>query len=183
MRTKLVGMLALLGVLSLLTVGIAQAQQFETGVWYAGPRIWVGELNGAVAIGGQIERGFTEPGKYGPGVISGGAGLDYYSWSFDYPPFGGYDYTVIPVQLFSRYHFVITSNRKLDPYAGLAFVYSHVSASWSGTGTSSGFSASGSASDIAGEAGLGYFVNERFRVHAQLGFGYGTLGLGASWRF
>ena len=182
MRTKLVGLLALLGVLSPALAGNAWAQQFETGVFYAGPRIWVGELNGAVAIGGQVERGFTQPGKYGPGIISGGAGIDYYSWSFDFPPFGSYDYSVVPVQIFSHYHFVVTSNRRLDPYAGLAFVYSHVSASWKGTGTST-FSASASASDIAGEAGLRYFVSEQFAVHGQIGFGYGTLGLGASWRF
>lgn len=183
MRKKLSGLLALLGVFSLVSAGMAGAQQFETGVWYAGPRIWVGELNGAVSIGGEIERGFTEPGKYGPGIISGGAGIDYYSWSFDYPPFGSYDYTVIPVQVFSHYHFIVNSNRRLDPYAGLALVYSHVSASWSGTGVSSGFSASGSATDIAGEGGLRYFVSEKFSVHGQIGFGYGTLGLGARWRF
>lgn len=182
MRTKLVGMLALLGVLLPALAGNAQAQQFETGVYYAGPRIWLGNLNGAVAIGAQIERGFTEPGRYGPGIIAGGVGIDWYSWSFDYPPFGSYDYTVVPVQVFSHYHFVITSNRKLDPYAGLALVYQHVSASWSGAGAQFG-SASASATDIAGEGGLRYFLSDKFAVQGQIGFGYGTLGLGATWRF
>ena len=49
--------------------------QFRTQTNYAGPRVWVGNLNGAVAIGGQIERGFTNPGDYGPGVIAGGGGV------------------------------------------------------------------------------------------------------------
>src|SRR6185295_19051600 len=48
---------------------------FTTGPFYAGPRIWIGNLNGAVAFGGQIEKGFTPAGKYGPGIISGGLGL------------------------------------------------------------------------------------------------------------
>ena len=180
MRTK--GMAAILaGALGLLLTGQALAQQFETGVYYAGPRIWVGNLNGAVAIGGQVERGFTEPGRYGPGIITGGAGIDWYSWSFDYP-FGSYDYTVVPVQVFSHYHFIVNSNRRFDPYAGLAFVYSHVSATWKGTGVGSG-SVSASGSDIAGEAGLRYFISQKFAVQGQLGFGYGTLGLGATWAF
>ena len=57
---------------------------FEAGPFYAGPRVWIGNLNGAVAIGGQIERGFTQPGAYGPGIIAGGVGIDHYSWDFDY---------------------------------------------------------------------------------------------------
>ena len=177
MRTKLAGMLALLGALVL--AGNVQAQQFETGVYYAGPRVWIGNLNGSVAIGGQIERGFTEPGRYGPGIISGGLGIDWYSWSFDYPGYG-YDYTVVPVQVFSHYHFVVTKNRKLDPYAGLALVYQHVSAS--SHGTLGGFAASGSSTDIAGEAGLRYFLSQKMALQGQIGFGYGTLALGVTWR-
>jgi len=184
MRNRLASTLALMGVLFLLPSGVARAQQFETGVYYLGPRVWLGNLNGAVAIGGQIERGFTEPGRYGPGIISGGVGIDWYSWSYDYNILGNaysYDYTVVPVQIFGHYHFVIEKNRKLDPYAGLAFVYSHVSASSSGPGFGS-YSASGSTSDIAGDVGVRYFMSPKFSVYGQLGFGYGTLGLGASWK-
>ena len=56
-------------------------RRFQSGPLYAGPRVWLGNLNGAVAVGGQIEKGLTEPGKYGAGIISGGIGADYYSWS------------------------------------------------------------------------------------------------------
>lgn len=158
------------------------AAQFKSQTNYAGPRIWVGNLNGAVAIGGQIERGFTEPGDYGPGIVSGGVGLDWYSWSYDYPAFGSYDYTVVPVQVFGNYHFVLPNSPKVDPYVGLALVYSHVSAKWSGAGAQS-FSASGSGTDFAGQGGVRYFISETFAVQAQVGFGYGSLGLGASWAF
>ena len=154
--------------------------QFETGRLYAGPRIWIGNLNGAIAIGGQVERGFTTAGQYGPGIIGGGVGLDYYTWDFDYA-FGNYNYSVIPLQVFSNYHFIIESNRKLDPYAGIALVYSIVNASWQGAGVAA--DAEASSLGFAGQAGVRYFLNEKLALQGQVGFGYGTLGLGATWRF
>lgn len=158
----------------------APSPEFTTGAYYAGPRVWLGNLNGAVAIGGQVERGFTQPNAYGPGIIAGGIGVDYYSWSYDYS-FGSYKYSVVPLQAFGNYHFIIEGNKKLDPYAGLALVYSMVNASWNGAGVAADAEASGI--DIAGQAGVRYFVNEKFAVQGQVGFGYGTLGLGATWRF
>jgi len=160
--------------------GTAPVSQFESGPFYAGPRLWLGNLNGAVAIGGQIERGFTKAGQYGSGIIGGGVGVDYYTWSFDYA-FGGYKYSVIPLQFFSNYHFVIESNRKLDPYAGVALVYSIVNASWEGSGVAASAEASGLS--FAGQAGLRYFLSDKLALQGQVGFGYGTLGLGATWRF
>ncbi|HUQ82290.1 MAG TPA: hypothetical protein VM076_14155 [Gemmatimonadaceae bacterium] len=154
--------------------------QFSVGPFYAGPRIWLGNLNGAVAIGGQIEKGFTPAGKYGPGIIGGGVGIDYYKWDNDYS-FGQYNYSVIPIQIFGNYHFVIESNKKLDPYAGLAFVYSIVNASWEGSGAAA--TADGNYTDIAGQAGVRYFLTEKMAVQGQIGFGYGTLGIGATWKF
>jgi hypothetical protein len=156
------------------------AGDFEPGPFYAGPRMWIGNLNGAVALGGQIEKGFTKPGQYGPGIIGGGVGLDWYSWSFDYPV-GSYKYSVIPIQAFGNYHFVIESNRKLDPYAGIALVYSIVNASWNGSGVAA--SAEGNTTDFAGQAGLRYFIKDNIALQGQVGFGYGTLGLGATWKF
>jgi hypothetical protein len=158
----------------------ATAPTFQTGAFYAGPRLWLGNLNGAIAIGGQIERGFTKSGAYGPGIIAGGVGVDYYTWSYDYP-FGSYSYSVVPVQIFGNYHFVIEKNPKLDPYLGVALVYSAVSASWEGVGTA--VTADGSGTTFAGQAGVRYFMSEKLALQAQLGFGYGTLGVGATWRF
>jgi hypothetical protein len=166
--------------LAALTVpSLAQAQGFVSGPIYAGPRFWVGNLNGAVAIGGQAEKGLTQPEEYGPGIISVGVGLDWYSWSFDYPN-GSYDYSVVPIQVFGNYHFVLPTNPRWDPYLGLALVYSVVSASWDGAGVQ-GSDASASSFDFAGQAGMRYFLSERFALQGQIGFGYGTLGLGATW--
>jgi hypothetical protein len=158
----------------------APARQFESGPFYAGPRLWLGNLNGAIAIGGQIERGFTKAGQHGPGIIGGGVGIDYYTWDFDYA-FGAYKYSVIPLQIFSNYHFVIESNKRLDPYAGLALVYSIVNASWEGSGVAASAEASGLT--FAGQAGVRYFLSDKLALQGQGGFGYGTLGLGATWKF
>ena len=159
----------------------APTGQFESGPFYAGPRIWIGNLNGALAIGGQIEKGFTKAGQYGPGIIGGGVGIDYYSWSYDYAALGSYKYSVIPLQVFSNYHFVIESNKKLDPYGGLALVYSVVNATWEGSGI--GGTAEANGLTFAGQAGLRYFLTEKVALQGQIGFGYGTLGLGATWKF
>lgn len=160
----------------------AATSDFVPGPFYAGPRVWIGNLNGAVAIGGQVEKGFTQPGAYGPGIIGGGVGIDWYSWSYDYPlGLGEYKYSVIPLQVIGNYHFVIANQKKLDPYVGLAFVYSIVSASWSG-GIDPG-TADANYTDFAGQAGLRYFLKENIALQGQIGFGYGTLGLGATWKF
>lgn len=154
---------------------------FKPGGMYAGPRVWLGNLNGAVAIGGQVEKGLTPPGRYGSGIVSGGVGVDYYTWSFDYAQLGKYSYSVIPIQAFSNYHFAIPSNRKLDPYLGLSLVYQVVSASWDGPGAAA--DADASSLGFAGQGGLRYFLSDSFAVQGQVGFGYGTLGVGTSWRF
>ena len=163
----------------------ASAAQFESGPLYGGPRLWLGNLNGAIAIGGQVERGFTQPGAYGPGIIAGGVGVDWYSWSQSFGTAGvsgQWKYTVVPVQLFGNYHFPISSNKKLDPYLGVALVYSHYSTSWSGTFTAPA-GATASTTAFAGQGGLRYFVSDKMAVQGQVGFGYGTLGLGVTWRF
>jgi hypothetical protein len=158
----------------------APTGRFETGRIYAGPRLWIGNLNGAVAIGAQAERGFTTAGQFGPGIIGGGVGIDYYTWDFDYTV-GNYNYSVIPLQAFSNYHFVIESNRKIDPYVGLALVYSIVNASWEGAGVAAEAEANNLA--FAGQGGVRYFLNDKVALQGQVGFGYGTLGLGATWKF
>jgi hypothetical protein len=166
--------------------GTSEPSPFQTGGIYAGPRLWLGNLNGAVAVGGQVERAFTQPGQAGPGIIGAGIGIDWYSWSQNYgvPGFTGeWKYSVVPVQLFGNYHFVLKEYKKFDPYLGLALVYQHYSWSWSGSGTVPNSGAAASTTDIAGQAGARYFLNDKFAVQGQIGFGYGTLGLGATWKF
>jgi outer membrane protein W len=88
---------------------------------------------------------------------------------------------VIPFQVFSNYHFVIASNKKFDPYVGLAFVYSVVSASWSG-GNDPG-NADANYTDFAGQAGLRYYLKDNDALQRQIGIGYGTLGHGPTRKF
>lgn len=162
----------------------AQAQQFKTDTWYGGPRIWIGGLNGALAIGGQIEKGFTKPGAQGSGIIAGGVGLDYYSYSSNFVGYG-WKFSVIPVSVFGAYHFAVESNKKLDPYLGIALVYSIYSSSYtSPSGTTTTLTSPNSSSlGFAGYGGLRYFLSDNFALNGQLGFGYGTLGVGVVWKF
>ena len=157
----------------------ASAQQFESGAWYGGPRIWIGNLNGATAIGGQVEKGITKPGEFGPGIMALGVGVDFYHWSSPFVGNGRFSYSVIPLQGFGNYHFIITDNKKFDPFIGLALVYSVYNASCNGFCGA----ATSSSLDFAGQAGLRYFLTDKFALQGQLGFGYGTLGLGATWKF
>ncbi|MGH7680436.1 MAG: hypothetical protein ACRENN_00445 [Candidatus Eiseniibacteriota bacterium] len=154
---------------------------FQTKKWYIGPRLGFGNLEGGTAIGGQVERGFTEPGAAGPGIITGGVAVDWYSWSYDYQPFGSYDYTVTPIQVFSNYHYILKNSPKIDPFGGLALVYSVISSSWTGNGIAIG-NVSESTFDIAGQVGMQYFFTPKFCGRAQLGFGYTTFGVGVSFR-
>ena len=162
----------------------ASAQQFKTDTWYAGPRIWIGGLNGATAIGAQIEKGFTKPGAQGSGIIAGGLGIDYYSYSSSFIGYG-WKFSVIPIQVFGAYHFAVESNKKLDPYLGVALVYSIYSSTYTSPsgGTTTLNSPTSSGMDFAGFGGLRYFFSDNFALSGQLGFGYGTLGVGVHWKF
>jgi hypothetical protein len=162
----------------------AAAQQFKTDTWYGGPRIWIGGLNGATAFGAQIEKGFTKPGAQGSGIISGGVGVDYYSYSSSFIGYG-WKFSVIPVSVFGAYHFAVESNKKLDPYLGVALVYSIYSSTYTSPtgGTTTLTSPNSSSLGFAGYGGLRYFMSDNFAISGQLGFGYGTLGVGVSWKF
>ena len=180
MTHRSIGWIVSLAALGLALAGSPASAQFTTGSVYAGPRIWLGNLNGALAIGAQVEKGITKPGDVGGGIISGGIGIDYYTWSSG-TSVAGYKFSVIPIQVFSNYHFAIKSNPKVDPYLGLALVYSVVSSSVNGSGITGG--ASGSSAAFAGQGGVRYFLTEKFALQGQIGFGYGTIGLGVTWKF
>jgi hypothetical protein len=163
------------------TAAAAYAPAFRSGHTYVGPRLWLGNLHGAVAVGAQVERGLTQPQQYGPGIVAGGFGIDYYTWNYSFQPVGQYSYSVVPVQLFGNYHFLVEGMPKLDPYLGVALVYSIVSASWSGGAV--GSAADASSLGFAGQGGARYFVSDKLAIQGQIGFGYGTLSVGAAWRF
>jgi hypothetical protein len=163
----------------------AAAQQVNPEGWYLGPRISVGSLNGATAIGAEVDRAFTKPGAAGPGVISGGIAIDYYTYSYNYFGGYGYKYSVTPVQVFGAYHYILTSVPKLDPYAGVGLVYSIYSNSYtspSGTQTVT-TSPTASSASVSGFVGARYFLSNNFAVNAQAGFGYTNLSVGVGFKF
>jgi hypothetical protein len=179
---------ALVAMITLGSTAFAQRDSqrgFTPGSTHIGPRVWVGNLDGSVAFGGQIERAFTKPGEYGLGIIAGGLGVDYYHWSYRYRLSGddvGYDYTVVPIELFGNYHFVIKDSPKIDPYVGLALVYENYTAKDVSSFHQTA-SAQGSASEFVAQVGARYFVTSTMAFNAQAGLGYGSLGIGLSWKY
>src|SRR5262245_33028472 len=63
-RNRLTAALALAASLAA-APAMAESSYFQPRALYGGPRVWLGNLNGAVAFGAQVERGFTDPGKVG----------------------------------------------------------------------------------------------------------------------
>ena len=55
MTHRSIGRIVSLAALGLALAGSPASAQFTTGSVYAGPRIWLGNLNGALAIGAQVE--------------------------------------------------------------------------------------------------------------------------------
>jgi hypothetical protein len=148
---------------------------FTVGPLYAGARIWLGGLaGGTLAFGGMIEKGIKKPGEMGPGIVSVGAGVDYYSFN---NAFFGYSY--IPITAFGNYNFVIKDNKKLSPYVGLGLGYMLINASARGVGN---FLAEASYLYVAGQLGARYFVSDKLALQAQAGFGIGALSIGATFR-
>jgi hypothetical protein len=150
---------------------------FVTGPLYIGARVWAGGLegDGSIAFGGMAEKGFTKPGDYGPGIISGGASVDYYSWSNRF-----FSYNYIPVTVFSNYNFVL-KNKKLSPYVGLGLGYGIVSSSVEGAGLGLG-DALGNYTYFAAQFGGRYFVSDRLALQAHAGVGVGAISVGATFR-
>ena len=153
----------------------ADVGSFDPGFWYAGPRIWLG-VYGTIAIGGQVELAYSEPGQYGPGIVGIGAGVDYYSYDYGSGAFGG-SYTVIPISAFANYHFVLENNRRIDPYVGLGLGYYLVSASGSGQTARAG------AVFLALQLGGRYFMTPRLAAQAHAGVGVGNISLGLAYKF
>ncbi|HVT40561.1 MAG TPA: hypothetical protein VHE78_16075 [Gemmatimonadaceae bacterium] len=60
----------------------------------------------------------------------------------------------------------------------LALTVLAASAAFTGAAAANGISLG-----FAGQGGVRYFLSDKVAVNGQFGFGYGTLGLGATWRF
>ncbi len=87
--------------------------QFENQKNYAGAHIGLSGVGSALTLGLDYERGITDIGQVGPGIIGLGGLFDYYSYSY----FETVKVTYIDLGVSGMYHFVL-DNKKLDPFLG-----------------------------------------------------------------
>jgi opacity protein-like surface antigen len=143
-----------------------------------GARTWLG-VYGTASLGVDGEMALTQPGRYGPGMISAGAAVDLYRYSDRYGA-ASWSMNVVPVGAYANYHLVL-ENRRFDPYVGLGLGYAVVSGS-ARVGGESVSAARGSGVFTFGQLGARYFVTPNLAAQAQTGFGIGSLSLGVSWK-
>ena len=170
---------ALLAVAMLALLASTASAQFENQKNYAGVHIGLSGVGSALTLGADYERGITNPGEVGPGIIGIGGLFDYYSYS-DAGLYGKWTYIDFGVS--GMYHFVL-DNKKWDPFLGLVLGYEVASWSWNsgyssilGSPTAGGFT-------IGGSAGIRYFLNDNWALQARLGFGFYILAVGVDYKF
>jgi hypothetical protein len=156
----------------------AQAQ-FENQKNYAGVHIGLSGVGSALTLGLDYERGITNVGEVGPGIIGLGGLFDYYHYSEDFGGYGG-GWTYIDFGVSGMYHFVL-DNKKWDPFLGLVLGYEVATWSWSGV---SGFSSpTAGGFTLGGSAGVRYFLNDNWALQARIGFGFYILAVGVDYKF
>jgi len=153
--------------------------QFENQKNYAGAHVGLSGVGSTLTLGLDYERGITNPGEVGPGIIGLGGLFDYYHWSENQSGFGG-SWTYIDLGVSGMYHFVL-DNRKWDPFLGLVLGYEIATWSWSGVSGLSSPTAGGFT--LGGSAGVRYFLNDNWALQARVGFGFYIFAVGVDYKF
>ncbi len=170
------GFLAAFVVASLASTANAQ---FENQKNYGGVHIGLSGVGSALTLGLDYERGITNPGEVGPGIIGIGGLFDYYHYSEDFAGYGG-GWTYIDFGVSGMYHFVL-DNKKWDPFLGLVLGYEVATWSWNGASYYSSPTAGGFT--LGGSAGIRYFLNDNWALQARVGFGFYILAVGVDYKF
>ncbi len=152
--------------------------QFEYGKNYIGPHIGLSGVGSALTLGADYERGITQVGEVGPGIIGIGGMFDYFSYG-DAALYGKWTYIDIGVS--GMYHFVL-DNKKWDPFLGLVLGYEIASWSWN-SGYSGLASPSAGGFALGGSAGIRYFLSDNLALQARVGFGFYLLAVGVDFKF
>ncbi|MCK4980495.1 MAG: hypothetical protein KAS62_08870 [Candidatus Delongbacteria bacterium] len=113
------------------------------------------------------------------GGIIGLAKSEYdFGWlTYDYK----WTYTYFVLGARSAFHFKLTSD-KLDPYTGVMLGYSVVTLD-EPSGFTGTYSAGESYLMFGAYCGARYFFNPKWAAYAELGYGFGYLNLGVSYKF
>ncbi len=154
--------------------------QFEKGMNYAGAHVGLSGVGSALTLGLDYERGITQPGEVGPGIIGIGGLFDYFTYGADEYAYGG-SWTYIDFGVSGMYHFVL-QDKKWDPFLGLVLGYEV--ASWKWNNAYAGlYSPSAGGFTLGGSAGVRYFFNDNWAAQARVGFGFYILAVGVDYRF
>jgi hypothetical protein len=189
--------IVLIIVVALATVIIPKtspAQAFHNGDNLLGVGIGFGSSLGGYTYGSQspaislqYEHGNWDVG--GPGVISLGGYLGYKSFSYDYSPYNGFNYsqkwsyTIIGFR--SAYHYNGITNPNWDVYGGLMLSYDILSYSYTSNNHAYDNLYNGS---YAGGIGLSlylgarYFFSPKVCGFAELGYGIAYFNLGVAFK-
>ncbi|WP_303316899.1 hypothetical protein Q4Q34_08840 [Flavivirga abyssicola] len=170
-----------LSILSLFTIHLTSAQEFNTGTNVINAGIGIGSslsvYSGAsesIGYGIFYERGIWD--VPGPGVVSLGGYLGYKSFKYNRSSYK-LNYTIIGVR--SAYHYNGFKIDNLDLYAGAMVSYNIVSDSYSGNS----FNSYNSAAGVSGFAGARWYFTKNIAVFIEAGYGVSFLNTGISFRF
>ncbi len=170
----------ILAALSVAIFAPKASAQFENQRNFAGVHIGLSGVGSALALGLDYERGVTNVGDVGPGIIGIGGLFDYYSYGSNYN-YGG-QWTYVDIGVSGMYHFVL-KDRKWDPFIGLVLGYE--AASWTWDSGYHGYITSPTAGGftLGASAGVRYFFSRNWAAQARIGFGFYILALGVDYSF
>ena len=167
-------------IISLFTIGSINAQ-ITSGDNLIGPSLGLSWAGASFVLGANYENIIPIEGV--PGKIGIGGIFRYFS--YDESRIGyGWDYTVISIGAQGNYHFIL-KNKKLVPYAGIAFGYQ--SRSWDEPAGWPDYADPDSGGLFIGlHAGLRYFINPNIALNARIAegnFWYGGFDVGVDFKF
>ncbi len=171
---------ALFAILASLLCTQATYAQFVNGGNYAGAHVGLSGVGSTLTLGLDYERGITNPGEVGPGIIGIGGIFDYFSYSEDFYATTG-SWTYIDFGVTGMYHFVL-DNKKWDPFLGLVLGYEVASWKWNNSYYGS-YSPSAGGFTLGASAGIRYFFDDNWAAQARVGFGFYILAIGVDYKF
>ncbi len=147
-------------VLALSTVPVgAQGKGFQPGYTDLGATIGLGNVGGALALGGRFETAVKKLPDLGDGTLGFSGSVDYWNYNERFLTVG-YDFTYIAFGGTANYHFKV-QNTKIDPFLGAGLGFSTVSTDFTGAYSSGIY--------FIGRAGIRYFLKEKLALYADAG--------------
>ncbi|MBL8981835.1 MAG: hypothetical protein JNL26_06610 [Gemmatimonadetes bacterium] len=151
------------------SISQAQGKGFQPGYTDIGATVGLGNVGGALALGGRFEKAIKKLPDLGDGTLGFQVGVDYWNYNERFVSVD-YDFRYIAFSGTANYHFKVT-NTKIDPFLGAGLGLSSVSTDFTGSASSGLY--------FIGRAGIRYFMSEKAALYADAGAsGAATINLG-----